>query len=112
MDRPFGSSVTGSAFLCSVGRCDEIATIVVDHHNRAESPLCGEHWQTARHLTGDRLSTITILPRPRCFVAGCGESAIEIVVHLDGTLLPCCERHLEDLSWVTPKTSTCDVGDV
>jgi hypothetical protein len=43
MDRPFGSSVTGSAFLCSVKRCAEIATIVVDHHNRAESPLCGEH---------------------------------------------------------------------
>lgn len=47
MDRPFGSGGSGPAFVRSVKRCDEIATIVVDHHNRAERPLCAEHWDLA-----------------------------------------------------------------
>ena len=51
MDRPFGSGGSGPAFVRSVKRCDEIVTIVVDHHNRAERPLCAEHWDLARSMT-------------------------------------------------------------
>ena len=62
-------------------------------------------------LADDPLSAVRVLPRPECFVAACQLPAIEIVIHLDGTYLPCCETHLEDLSWVTPESSGRESDD-
>jgi hypothetical protein len=99
------------AYVCSASDCDEIATVLIERETQAESPLCGEHWQAARVLADHPLSAVMVLPRPRCFVATCHAPAIEVVVNLDGTYLPCCETHLEDLSWVTPEPSDCESGD-
>jgi hypothetical protein len=103
MDTSASDEATGLVrYTCSVESCAEIATVLVDGGPRSDLPLCGEHWQTARSLASDGLAAVMVLPRPCCFVAACGSPALEIVVHLDGTLLPCCERHIEDLCWVTP----------
>jgi hypothetical protein len=96
------------ALVCSASKCGEIATVLIERETQAESPLCAEHWQAVRVLADHPLSAVTALPRPRCFVATCQAPAIEIVVHLDGTHLPCCETHLEDLSWVTPESSNAE----
>ncbi len=96
-------SVPHPAFQCSVNTCPEIATVVVEHRDSSEMPLCGEHWQRAQSAAPVPLQTVRILARPACFVGACEAEAIEIVEHLDGTLLPCCETHLDDLSWVTPE---------
>jgi hypothetical protein len=96
---------TTVAYLCSAAGCSEIATILVVPESRAESPLCGEHWQATRRLADGPFSAVHVLPRPECFVAACQTPAVEIVVHLDGTHLPCCDTHLEDLSWVTPEAT-------
>ena len=100
------------AYVCSVTGCGEIATVMVERDSHVEAPFCGDHWQVARILADNRLSTIMVLPRPHCFVAACATPALEIVVHLDGALLPCCEQHLDDLSWVTPELSRGEVGHV
>lgn len=100
------------AYVCSVTGCAEIATVMVERDPHAEAPFCGEHWQAARKLADHRLSAIMVLPRPHCFVSACATPALEIVVHVDGALVPCCERHLEDLSWVTPELSRGEVGHV
>jgi hypothetical protein len=97
-------STSTVAYLCIASGCPEIATVLVKRAAQALSPLCGEHWQAARLLAGDPLGAVRVLRRPRCFVATCQTPAIEIVIHLDGTYLPCCETHLEDLSWVTPES--------
>ena len=61
---------------------------MVERDSHVEAPFCGDHWQVARILADNRLSTIMVLPRPHCFVAACATPALEIVVHLDGALLP------------------------
>ena len=100
------------AYVCSASECGEIATVLVERETAAETPPCGEHWQAVRLLADHPLSAAMVLPRPRCFVATCQAHAVEIVVHLDGTYLPCCERHLDDLSWVTPEISGGGSQDV
>jgi hypothetical protein len=98
-------SPSTDAHVCIASGCPEIAAVLIKREAPASSPLCGEHWQAARVLADDPPSAVRVLPRTRCFVAACQTPAIEIVIHLDGTYLPCCETHLEDLSWVTPESS-------
>lgn len=106
MNRSNGSSNSSPAFVCSVEGCDEIATIVVDHRDRVERPLCAEHWNLARSVTDAPIGVVRTLPRPCCFVRGCDAGAVTIMEHLDLSLLPCCETHLNDLSWVVPEAAS------
>ena len=94
--------MTTPAFACGIIGCTEIATVLVEHPQAAERPLCAEHWHVARVMVPSVLGISRILPRPSCFVRGCVSGAVEIVRHVDDSLLPCCETHLNDLSWVVP----------
>ena len=105
------SQYSTTAYLCSAAGGPEIATILIEPESRAETPLCGEHWQATRLLAEDPFTAVHVLSRPRCFVTACLTPAIEIVAHLDGTYLPCCETHLEDLSWVTPESTGTESDD-
>ena len=97
------ASASGTAFACVVSTCREIATIVVTCGDSTERPLCGEHWMRAQEAAGHQLAAGRTLARSLCFVAECRAGAVEIMVHVDSSLLPCCEGHLNDLSWVTPE---------
>ena len=80
-----------------------MSAIVVTCGGGTEHPLCGEHWMGAQEAAGHRLAAVRTLARPLCFVAGCHAGAVELMVDVDSSLLPCCESHLNDLSWVTPE---------
>jgi hypothetical protein len=99
------------ASVCSAPGCAEIATVLVEGEVGEQAPLCGPHWQAARKRPEHPPKVLTVLPRPECFVATCREPAVEIVVHLDGALLPCREPHIKDLSWVTPESSGDESDD-
>ena len=106
MDRDNTGSIATSgvaAFACIVQDCVEVATILIAHRDSTEQPLCASHWQAAHQAAVTKLRPVTVLPRPACFVPGCGAGAVQIMRHLDDNHLPCCERHLDDLSWVMPE---------
>lgn len=106
-------SPSTAAYVCIASGCADIATVLIERDAPASSsPLCAEHWQAARSLSDHPFSTVRVLPRPRCFVATCPTPAMELIVYLDGTYIPCCETHLEDLSWVTPELGCRESDDV
>lgn len=89
------------ARCCSAVGCDDVATIVVDVGNQSELPLCGRHWDQIRG-TETKRRVRAVLDRPDCFRTACATPAVSVMAHLDGTQLPVCERHLDDLSWISP----------
>lgn len=90
------------AFGCSATGCGEIATIMVESGVNAERPYCPVHWQAVRVQSPVPRSCLRILDRPPCFRLDCLHGAVTLMSHVDGTLLPLCEEHLDDLSWVVP----------
>lgn len=99
-----------TAFVCCVADCDEIATIMVEHRDQAELPLCAAHWELAHSASPVSLTAVRTLPRPACFVRDCDAGAVTAMEHLDASLLPCCETHLNDLRWVVPDDARTGSG--
>src|SRR4051794_5807129 len=89
------------ACCCSAVGCDEVATVIVDVGDQSELPFCGRHWDQIRGPEANR-RVRAVLDRPDCFRSVCTAPAVSVMTHLDGTPLPVCERHLDDLSWITP----------
>lgn len=85
---------------CAIG-CDSVASIRAQVADDALLPFCGVHWQEVRSITFRR-QVAQVPDRPQCFRAACTTPAVSVMQHLDGTPLPVCEKHLEDLSWVDP----------
>ncbi len=85
---------------CAIG-CNEVASILVALED-SELPFCGNHWQELRQGSHRVSRVLEVLDRPDCFTNGCSSPAVSVMTHLDGTGLPVCENHLDDLSWVTP----------
>ena len=90
------------AVVCSVATCGEIATIMIEHRARAEQPRCAEHWQQAHGSAPQSLNVVRTLPATELLRhqlrerGGGGHGAHRRIP------LPCCESHLDDLSWVVP----------
>jgi hypothetical protein len=93
----------GVAYKCSWEGCEEIATEAVRGPNRMECALCAGHWKVLDRKTPGLTEVTHPLSRPACFCSECGDEAVTVFEHLDGTALPVCERHRDDLSWVTPQ---------
>jgi hypothetical protein len=91
-----------TAFPCEEVGCFEVATICVRVNDIAEQDLCPIHFSDLRNDRTVRRHVVRQLDRPACFKDSCGAAAVSVMPHLDGTALPVCERHLEDLSWVSP----------
>src|SRR3954451_15379655 len=85
------------AYCCSAVGCDEVATIIVDVGDQLELPFCGRHWDQIRGSETNR-RVRAVLDRPDCFRSVCTRHAVSVMTHLDGTPLPVCETHLDDLS--------------
>jgi hypothetical protein len=88
--------------MCSVHNCDEIATIMLHHSDQAERAMCAKHWDLTHSVANMPISIVRTLPRPTCFVRDYPDGAVAIMEHINSTLLPCCETHLNDLSWIVP----------
>jgi hypothetical protein len=87
---------------CQAQNCLEVATIRVETLDTGELTLCPIHWLEMRRRMQTALQVLRQLGRPTCFKADCTAGAVSVMPHLDERPLPVCEKHLEDLSWVTP----------
>lgn len=94
------------AYGCIAKDCQEIAANVVRGPKDKEWPVCPDHWRSLQRSTRGLIETIRTLDRPACFRPDCGDEAVTIIEHLDGTPLPVCTRYWDDLSWVTPDSPT------
>ena len=83
--------------------CDDVASILVESNPGSAEAYCGRHWDQLRLPLA--AADLCIPNRPTCFLSACSGPAACISTHLDGTLLPVCEVHLDDLSWVSPTPS-------
>ena len=98
-------TIDGHRFwCCSAIGCDSIASIVVQSGTDAPYAYCGLHWDELRRPFGHE-NAIYVPDRPDCFHTDCQTPAVSVMTHLDGTYLPVCELHLDDLSWVSPTPS-------
>ena len=87
-------------WCCSAIGCDNVASIVVDSNRGSVEAYCGRHWDELRLPFA--AAELYLPNRPTCFHSACSTPAVCIRTHVDGTLLPVCEAHLDDLSWVSP----------
>lgn len=99
------------AFPCIAEDCPEIATSVVRGIKGMEWPLCPGHWQVIRRQTRGLIEVLRLLERPACFRPDCDDEAVAVMEDLDGRPLPVCQTHWDDLSWVTPPSSTASARD-
>ena len=91
------------ALQCMSADCDAVVTFVLRQANRERIGVCQTHVQ---ELVANRVGpacTVELVDAPGCFHRSCGVKAERIIKHLDGELLPVCQQHLDDLSWVTPE---------
>lgn len=91
------------ALCCRAVGCDDVATIIIDIADQSNLPFCGGHWDQIRGTETNR-RVRAVLDRPDGFLTTCARPAVSLMAHLDGTPLPVCERHLDDLSWISPTT--------
>ena len=98
-------TIDGRRFWCctAIG-CDSIASIVVQPGTDVPHSYCGLHWDELRPPYGKGCA-LYVPDRPDCFHTHCQTTAVSVMTHLDGTHLPVCEPHLDDLSWVSPTAS-------
>ncbi len=87
-------------WCCSAIGCDNVASIVVDSNRGSVEAYCGRHWDELRLPFA--AAELYLPNRPTCFHTGLPHARGVHQDHLDGTLLPVCEAHLDDLSWVSP----------
>ena len=90
------------AYPCVAKDCLEIATIVVRGVKGIEWPLCPDDWRAIYRQTRGLIENVRTLERPDCFRPDCHDEAVAVMEHLDGSPLPVCQAHWDDLSWVTP----------
>lgn len=97
--------IDGRRFWCcnAIG-CDGIASIVVQSGTDVSYAYCGLHWDELRPPYAEGYA-LYVPDRPDCFHTDCQTAAVSVMTHLDGTFLPVCEPHLDDLSWVSPTPS-------
>ena len=97
----FVRTKSAPAVACDSLTCFEVATIriLVEGELRV---LCPIHWSSLRSNGLIMIQIVAELERPSCFKVGCRTGAVSVMSDLDGRSLPVCEKHLEDLSWVTP----------
>ena len=89
-------------YACAVKNCMQIATIVVRGVKEIETLLCPNDWHALQRQTHGRTEIVRTLERPMCFRGDCHDEAVAVMEHLDGNPLPVCQKHWDDLSWVTP----------
>ena len=90
------------AYVCCVASCDEIATIMVPIEISQSDPSAPSTGIGPLDLPRGSYCRADP-PRPSCFVGDCAAGAVVVMEHTDASLLPCCETHLNDLSWVVPE---------
>ena len=90
------------AYPCAVENCMETATIVVQGAKEIDTPLCPNDWHGLQRQRHGPTEIVRTLEGPLCFRGDCPDEAVTVMEHLDGTPLPVCQRHWDDLSWVTP----------
>ena len=97
-------TIDGHRFwCCSAIGCDDVASILVESNPGSAEAYCGRHWDELR--VPFAAAELYIPHRPTCFHSACSTPAVCIKTHLDGTRLPVCDAHLDDLSWVSPTQS-------
>ena len=101
------------AYPCAIESCMEIATVVVQGVKEIETPLCTNDWHALQRQEHGRTEIVRTLERPMCFQGDCRDKAVAVMEHLDGTPFPVCQRHWDDLSWVSPNDleGTSPAGD-
>ena len=90
-------------WCCDAIGCDNLASIVVDSRPERFEAYCGLHWVELRPPSV--LGVLVLPDRPDCFRATCQTPAVSLRTHTDGSRLPVCETHLDDLSCVNPTES-------
>ena len=103
-------TVSGPTVACGGAACFEVATIRISVEGEQRA-LCPIHWATARANSPTRIRVLAEVDRPACFKIGCDLGAVSVMSDLDGRPLPVCERHLEDLSSVTPSPAELEALD-
>ena len=90
------------AYQCAAERCQQIAMVVVHRIDGDETPLCPDDWRPVLGHADGNVESVRALERPRCFRDDCLQGAVTVMEDLSRIPLPVCERHWDDLSWVTP----------
>ena len=98
-------TIDGRRFWCctAIG-CDNIASIVVQSGTDASYAYCGLHWDELRPPYGEGTPSTSLIGQTAS-TRTARPPAVSVMTHLDGTFLPVCEPHLDDLSWVSPTPS-------
>ena len=99
-------TIDGHRFWCctAIG-CDNIASIVVQSGTWFRRTRTAGYTGTSCACRSRQGNALYVPDRPDCFHTDCQTPAVSVMTHLDGTFLPVCEAHLDDLSWVSPTPS-------
>ena len=86
---------------CDVADCSGFARVAIrDPHGKNAQVCVGHIGERPRTRTQPSLRVWNSSIAPNAHDPGCRRDAVTRVDHDNGSLLPVCQRHLDDLSWL------------
>ena len=88
---------------CQVADCADFARVAIRATHGGKTQVCVGHIREGLEAN-PALIEIQRLDCPQCARSGCRRDAVTQVDHDEAGLLPVCQRHLDDLSWLAMPT--------